>query len=55
MFKRLFNKKKTVIKAKEYRTIVRWHHDEPWYVNLTAKDIVRFEKNPEVIRVDILG
>ncbi len=56
MLRKLFKKNnKTVVKARRYKTIIRWSNDTPWYVDLTKKDIERFESDPNVVRVDVLG
>lgn len=53
---RLFKREeKTIKKQKEYKIKVNWVNDTPWYLKATKRDIERFEKNPNVIIVDIIG
>ena len=53
MFRRFFRKEKAIVKAKEYKIIVRWYHDEPLY--MTTTNIGYWEANPEVRTVEVIG
>ena len=56
MFRKLFKKEtKTVKKARVHKVKILWGYDTPWYCNLTDKDIKRFEQNPDVLDILILG
>ena len=55
IIKKLFKKEKQVKRQITYRVRIAWINDTPWYNNLTMKEIRKFENNPDVLDVMILG